>query len=703
MLKKRIVFFCIMITILLGSSIGLCSTYNHVQSKVDQDYKDFDITDSIINQIVHSSYAIQQDFHKLNNQDTSITQYFNKDDLVKLDESDLNSFNVTIKDYQLLLKESQNLQYFATDLSTNKTLTNTKNDLQSLNNNQDLQKQYRWYVQLTFDKDGNLTSQYQHKNINTDITDDFKARIPDFTAYEEYEYTGEIIEPLNPTDMTIIFAVPQKIVEQDSLLYHINYYSLSSYFKYSVPFIFLASAICTAFILITPIKLIKDTRFIKILSNIKFEILAPIWSVIMVFMMELYPSLIRNTVEHKWSIVYKEFGIESAENFLTPCLNITFWFIFFALIMFLIYMIKYLFDKGIKRYFLENTCLGWLLKKSKYILNKVTDFDLNDDMNRVILKIVLLNFAIITGISFFFVFGIFPALLYSVIIFVILKNKFTDIQNDYEVLLNATRQLSNGNFDETIDQDVGIFNPLKEEFSHIKEGFEKAVNEEVKSQKMKTELISNVSHDLKTPLTSIITYIDLLKSNELSDEDKQNYIQVIDRNSLRLKNLIEDLFEVSKANSGDVKLDFIDVDIVSLIKQAQLECTDKFEEKGLDLRTTFSHEKIICHLDSSKTYRIFENLFINISKYALANTRVYIDIIENEHDVTITFKNISESEMKFNENEIIERFVQGDKSRNASGSGLGLAIVKSFTELQKGQFFVEIDGDLFKSIIIFKK
>lgn len=185
------------------------------------------------------------------------------------------------------------------------------------------------------------------------------------------------------------------------------------------------------------------------------------------------------------------------------------------------------------------------------------------------------------------------------------------------------------------------------------------------------------------------------------DEDRKKYIEILERNSLRLKNLIDDLFEVSKVNSGNVHLDLVDVDIVSLIKQAQLESQDKLDEKNLDVRMNCSEEKIICYLDSSKTYRIFENLFINISKYALANTRVYIDLIQIDHQIQITFKNISEAEMTFNENEIVERFVQGDKSRNTSGSGLGLAIVKSFTELQKGQFKVEVDGDLFKSILTF--
>ena len=413
------------------------------------------------------------------------------------------------------------------------------------------------------------------------------------------------------------------------------------------------------------------------------------------------PYLIAATSQKHMIDFYQEFGIQNLDKILTPIINIGFWFIFFMLFVIFAYMIKYLFHKGFKNYCKENTCLGWIITNSQIILNKIVDFDFNDNINRSVLKIVLFNFVIISIISVFFVFGIFFSLVYSFIIFILLKKKFEDIQNDYQVLLNATRQLSNGNFGVKINEDVGVFNPLKDEFTHIKDGFEKAVNEEVKSQKMKTELISNVSHDLKTPLTSIITYIDLLKNDQLIDEDRKKYIEILERNSLRLKNLIDDLFEVSKVNSGNVHLDLVDVDIVSLIKQAQLESQDKLDEKNLDVRMNCSEEKIICYLDSSKTYRIFENLFINISKYALANTRVYIDLIQIDHQIQITFKNISEAEMTFNENEIVERFVQGDKSRNTSGSGLGLAIVKSFTELQKGQFKVEVDGDLFKSILTF--
>lgn len=352
----------------------------------------------------------------------------------------------------------------------------------------------------------------------------------------------------------------------------------------------------------------------------------------------------------------------------------------------------------------------YICPKIKSLYKKIQDgwkrlkaFDLNDKKNRILILIVLVNCIVMFIACSLSLFGWIIAFFYSIALLVFLHKYYQKIHQDYSQLLNATKQLSEGNFDMKINEDLGAFNSLGQSFTSIKDGFEKAVHEEVKSQRMKTELISNVSHDLKTPLTSIITYVDLLKNENLCEEERKKYIDTLDRNSLRLKTLIEDLFEVSKATSGNIHLNIVNVDIVSLISQAQFECMDKIQEMNLDFKTHFSQDKIICPLDSSKTYRIFENLLTNICKYALPHTRVYIDVKEMNEEVMITFKNISANEIDFDVDEIVERFVQGDKSRNANGSGLGLAIAKSFTELQGGSFKIEVDGDLFKAIVIFKK
>ena len=414
-------------------------------------------------------------------------------------------------------------------------------------------------------------------------------------------------------------------------------------------------------------------------------------------------GLILDTINGYYITKLSGIGFGESSELILGAMNVLSWAAFLFLCMFSVFYLKSFFKEGIINSIKKNTVCIWLLNVLRKIIYKASRFDLNDDTNKTILKIVLANCLIISIICCFFTFGIFFALVYSAILFIILRKRFDELKHDYEILLDAVKRLSNGDFDVEINQDIGMFNSLGTEFSNIKDGFEKAVSEEVKSQKMKTELISNVSHDLKTPLTSIITYIDLLKDEQLDYEKRKEYLDTLDRNSLRLKNLIDDLFEVSKVNSGDVKLNLVDVDIIALIQQAKFELIDKFNEKSLIFKTAFPNEKIILSLDSLKTYRIFENLLMNIGKYALENTRVYIDIDNSDDEVTITFKNISADEIKVSEDELVERFVQGDTSRNTSGSGLGLAIAKSFTELQKGNFKISVDGDLFKASVTFKK
>lgn len=706
--KKYLVSFMIVV-ILLATSIGIYLSYPAIQSTISKETPSQSlITEYVASQIAQYNYAIDCSLKSKENSNIDTHQY-----LEIVGNSNIEGITSEIEDFKYGIKQSQReleketyIYYQATDMTTKKQISNTNDRLNSIQNDQALQKKYQWYVQIQFDQDGILFVNYSHndKIQSRELNNYMIHQSQTYSEYNEsnHEITSEAyINFKNPKNLTITYAVPQKLAANSNLSVYLTNYSTSDYLKYSMPYVVFAIAIIMLITLITPYQLFKEQKLLDVISRIKFGILAFMWCLVTGTLYVFSPYLIAATSQKHMIDFYQEFGIQNLDKILTPIINIGFWFVFFMLFVIFAYMIKYLFHKGFKNYCKENTCLGWIITNSQIILNKIVDFDFNDNINRSVLKIVLFNFVIISIISVFFVFGIFFSLVYSFIIFILLKKKFEDIQNDYQVLLNATRQLSNGNFGVKINEDVGVFNPLKDEFTHIKDGFEKAVNEEVKSQKMKTELISNVSHDLKTPLTSIITYIDLLKNDQLIDEDRKKYIEILERNSLRLKNLIDDLFEVSKVNSGNVHLDLVDVDIVSLIKQAQLESQDKLDEKNLDVRMNCSEEKIICYLDSSKTYRIFENLFINISKYALANTRVYIDLIQIDHQIQITFKNISEAEMTFNENEIVERFVQGDKSRNTSGSGLGLAIVKSFTELQKGQFKVEVDGDLFKSILTF--
>lgn len=332
-----------------------------------------------------------------------------------------------------------------------------------------------------------------------------------------------------------------------------------------------------------------------------------------------------------------------------------------------------------------------------------TEIQLGKDLTKTILKLVAVNGLIVTLLCCIWFGGIVGAVLYSILLFILIKNKCGKIQEEYYRLLDATRQIASGDLNTSMKEEMGLFNPIRDELASIQDGFQKAVQEEVRSRNMKTELITNVSHDLKTPLTAIITYVDLLKKEDLTDEERREYVDTLEKKSNRLKVLIEDLFEVSKATTDNLVMNYAEVDLVNLIKEVRLENEDKITSSSLDFRWNLPEEKCILRLDPQRTFRVIDNLVQNILKYSMPNSRVYIALQDQTTQVTVSFKNMSAVEMNFTPEEITERFARGDLSRNTEGSGLGLAIAQSFTELQGGEFKVETDADLFKVTITWKK
>ena len=397
-------------------------------------------------------------------------------------------------------------------------------------------------------------------------------------------------------------------------------------------------------------------------------------------------------------------------------LDLAVWFLYFAVVYWAAGNLRRIFVLGPIPYFKEYSLLvsqkcgirkgvkeAWetMGRWRKRAMDTLLDLKLSDVNNRMILKVVGLNFVILAVITCFWYYGLILLVIYSAVLFYFLRGYFRDIREKYDRLNMAAAAIANGDLKTEIPADTGLFEPVAESLQKIQEGFGKAVEEEVKSQRMKTELITNVSHDLKTPLTAIITYGDLLKKEEDPGKQKE-YVEVLEKKSQRLKVLIEDLFEISKAGSGNVKLELMDVDVVNLFKQVKLELEDKIKKADLDFRCSYPEEKLTVRLDSQKTYRIFENLLVNIVKYAMPHTRVFIEILREDDQAVIRMKNISEQELNIQGQELTERFVRGDAARNTEGAGLGLAIVKSFVELQGGEFGIEIDGDLFKTQVRFR-
>ncbi len=355
---------------------------------------------------------------------------------------------------------------------------------------------------------------------------------------------------------------------------------------------------------------------------------------------------------------------------------------------------------GLRKYIREKSLIYRFFPfiKSRFIRawRRIEHMDLTRNAHWAILKIVLINAVVLFLISSLWIGGAALTIVYSVLLYLVLRKYISDLQKKYRILLKAVDEMAEGNLNVTINEDLGVFEPFKPQVIKIQSGFRKVVEEEVKSQRMKAELITNVSHDLKTPLTAIITYVNLLKTENITEEQRREYLDTLERKSMRLKALIEDLFEVSKANSQNITLNIMDIDIMNLIKQVAFEMSDKLKESQLDIRMSLTDERVVLPLDSQKTYRVYENLFGNIAKYAMPGTRVYVNGFRIDDTVVITLKNISAQEITIESSELTERFVRGDSSRNTEGSGLGLAIAKSFTELQGGSLELEVDGDLFK-------
>ena len=268
-----------------------------------------------------------------------------------------------------------------------------------------------------------------------------------------------------------------------------------------------------------------------------------------------------------------------------------------------------------------------------------------------------------------------------------------------DLLDGAIRNIAQGNtgFQMDLSQLRGKERAMGEHINNIGSGLETALKEQVKSERLKTDLITNVSHDLKTPLTSIINYVDLIKREHIQDPKIQGYLEVLDQKSQRLKTLTEDLVEASKASSGNLKLDIQDIDVVELVCQTNGEFEEKFATRHLELISTLPKTPVIIRADGRRLWRILENLYNNAYKYAMQNSRIYVDVVSRDGNAVFTIKNVSESPLNFSPDELTERFVRGDVARTTEGSGLGLSIAKSLTQLQGGTFTIYIDGDLFKA------
>ena len=652
---------------------------------------------------------------------------------------------------------------------------------------------------------------------------DFYYREPLEERFEE-EMDGSGLHFMGPSDRTYTFVIPAQAIFDIEAENNSYWYMQNSMFLFSLLWVAFAVAIAAFVLQGIPSLHLGSGK----ISHVPMEIVVVILGFLMPFGY-IYGALLLGVLESGQLADSIELlmGISSvdAQTFAFG-FYLVYWILVFAIGYWCIHCLSAFVWIRPGRYLRERTLIGlfggYVASAWRRLYTGFCSVDLEKKPTKMILKAVLLNFVVLAVISCFWMFGVLILILYSIGLFFLLMKYWGNLQKKYDILLQSVKQMADGKLDTEIVEDLGVFEPLKKELEKVQQGFKTAVEEETKSQRMKTELITNVSHDLKTPLTAIVTYVNLLKKEDITQEERENYIEILDKKSMRLKTLIEDLFEVSKAASRTVQLNLVEVDIVSLLKQVRLELSDRLDASGVEFRWELPQEKVVLMLDSEKTYRIFENLLVNIAKYGMPKTRAYIEVHQeiveereikadtmenteipigaapqyekptgkrrgkailqsvfarsssskslgstsleengsilpndaNEKEkkelsladdfgdqkeemlkeealkeealkketlkketlkketlkemqylvkkhVWISMKNISLTEISAKPEELAERFVRGDESRNTEGSGLGLAIAKNFVEAQGGEMKIEVEADLFKILIDF--
>lgn len=350
-------------------------------------------------------------------------------------------------------------------------------------------------------------------------------------------------------------------------------------------------------------------------------------------------------------------------------------------VAFILILVRHIKSRTLLKHTLIFTLLSFLYKSVKRL------YDAGAPMVKAFLLVAALG--LLTAVPFAFIVTLPLALVFTYIQVV-----------KYLAIKNGVRMVKSGIYNQKIEvKGTGELSMLAADINDISAGLSNEVERRLKSERLKTELIVNVSHDIKTPLTSVITYVDLLKKEDIDNENAEKYIDIIAQKSDRLRTLIDDLFDASKAASGNISVNLEEVDLSSLVTQGLGELDDKIKASSLDFKINIPKDKITAYADGKLTWRVLENLLSNALKYSLQNSRVYINVFEDMQNAYIEIKNISALELNIPEDEIVERFKRGDESRSSEGSGLGLDIAKSLMLCQNGQLIIKIDGDLFKAIL----
>ena len=592
-----------------------------------------------------------------------------------------------IKSYNTLsneLNSYKNLNFSAYDETTKKWISNEKKDIANLKTNSG------YFAEINIATNGKISKNIyvDGKSIEEEDYYNYYDYYYPYTYYEsvvssETKYEGYDADSIENHNIVVYVWVPKQIAKGDSV------YSAWQIANENRNRLLLSGVVLlvSVLILLCIARVLKKKNYINNIIDIiinkikdypieyKLAVGLGIW---IIYMMS------RSSIYYKGYISWFNF-----KNIILTAILFGVWYI----------LLRDLYLNYKEKTILKNNISVKLWAQIQVLMK-------NGSIFRSILLMFLI-YATIGGILLFMAmvaYDLFPVFLIAgivvtIIFIIIVLKKLAYL----EKIMDGAKDGAEGRLTYKIEEKgQGRFRDLAHNINNMKEGLRESLQNEVKSERMKTELITNVSHDLKTPLTSIINYIDLLKREDIEPESARDYVNVLDNKAQRLKVLIDDLFEASKAASGAMELNIEKIEIVQLLKQVLGENDERISNHGLSLRVNTPEEKVFIKGDGKRLYRVFENLISNIVKYSMENTRVYIDIIKEDECVKIVMKNIAAYELNFDVNEITERFKRADEARTSEGSGLGLAIAKSIVELHGGTFYIEVDGDLFKSIITLK-
>lgn len=568
----------------------------------------------------------------------------------------------------LNIKQDPRADYYLADKKNKKEINtfNNKDIVYRYLVNNEVIEEYDLLIKVTYDKNGEANVEFKSGNETSGSHMD-----TDIISNLESEELGYKYEPIK--NMTFIYGIENIVTSgfnQTYLYNKLNYKYEEMVYRY----IALGIILVVLFGLVIPYRKEKDLFMMKrlIKAPLDVKVVLIIFNIIMC----IYSAWI--AIETISGLVsgglYLRVGDYEVSVIITIISNILIFLITYITLLYNVVIVK-----SIKRKENNNDIL------IRIAINKfIEKIDLRKFDKKGVIILLIINLIIISLLSIFWFFGVIGALLYTVFIYVLIRSNIKKFNKEYKLILDSASMITKGDLDYKIEEEFLWLDSLKEDVLCMKSSFIKSIEEEIKNQNMKGELLNNISKDLNTPVDNISSYIEKLKDDNLSNKERIKYIEKLEKKSYEFKKLIEDLFEVSKANSGSIKLDLNNIDIVALIKQTIVEEKEKLDNASLKLNLKIPSEKVILKLDGQRTYKVFENLIENIIKYSIENTRVYIEVKEESEKIYIIFKNISK-----------------DPIKEFYGKGMGLQIVKGFVEAQGGNFDIEIDGDLFKAIIYF--